>query len=495
MARAEQPQSPKGGSKPGAMTMAMQAVPARGSGPKVLRIGLFQDKKIIEERIIRQRETVSIGTAARNHLIIKSGALPAKLEASFQLFQLVGDDYILNFTKEMSGKVALPGGVQKLEQLRETGAARDAKTHFQIKLGDSSRGNIRIGDFTVFFEFVTPPPITPKPQLPASVQAGLGRNIDWTFTTWVVTSYMLFFGFIVYMENADWEVEQGVDMVPETYARLIFEAPPEPPEVQEADEGEAEDKAEDKTKQASTEAAKDDKDSKSKDQGATAVADAPAATSAENRARIAQEAAAQAEAMLLGALGSEGGALGDVLAGGAVTGNAADVLAQAAGVGVAKNGSSGELRTRSGGGGSGQQAGLGSLRASKGAGKAAKEGASVQERQISGDVGVRGGGDIGGTGEFDAALVQAQIKRRLKAIQRCYESELRNNPTLAGKVTVEFTIQERGNVTNAKATENSTGSSAVASCVTQTISRFRFNPGPEGGSVTFRYPFVFQPQN
>jgi TonB family protein len=119
----------------------------------------------------------------------------------------------------------------------------------------------------------------------------------------------------------------------------------------------------------------------------------------------------------------------------------------------------------------------------------------VQERAVRGDVGLRSGGDIGGSGEFDATLVQRQIKLRIKSITRCYESELRKNPSLAGKVTVTFTIQQRGNVTDAKATENTTGSPAVAECVTRTIGRFRFNPGPDGGSVTFRYPFVFQPQN
>ena len=487
MAAPEKSSPPRSSTKPGAMTMAMQAVPNRSSGPKALRIGLFRDKKIVEERIIRNRETVSIGTSAKNHLIIKSGTLPAKFESRFQLFQLVGDNYILNFTEDMSGKVMLPGGIQKLENLRQTGAARNAGTHYQIKLADTSRGNIRIGDFTVFFEFVTPPPITPKPQLPAAVQGGAVRNIDWTFTTWVVLSYMVFFGFIIYMENADWEIDRGVDVVPERLARLVFEAPIEPPEVVEGgDEGEAE--GQEKQPAAKSEA------KKARSDGGRDSGPEPA-MSAEARARIAQEAAAQAETMLLGALGNEGGALGDVLAGGAVTGNAADVLAQAAGVGVAQRSASGALRTRSGGGGSGQRAGLGSLRASKGAGKAAKEGGAITERRIRGDVGLRSGGDIGGAGEFDAALVQRQIKRRLKAIQRCYESELRNNPTLAGKVTVQFTIEQRGNVTGAKALENSTGSPAVASCVTRTIRRFRFNPGPEGGSVTFKYPFVFQPQN
>jgi len=339
-----EPQSPKQGSRPGAMTQAMQAVPGKQSGSKVLRVGLFRDKKIVEERIVRRRETVSIGTAAKNHLIIRSGTLPAKLESRFELFQLVGDDYILNFTSEMSGKIALPGGVQKLEHLRDTGAARNAGTHFQIKLADTSRGNIKIGDFTVFFEFVAAPPITPKPQLPAAVQRGFVKNIDWTFTTWVIFSYMLFFGFIIYMENADWKVDKGSQEVPESLARLVFEAPIEPPTVQEelVEEGEGEEKEEAEGK------APEKQPSKAAGKGP--VGAEQAGESAEGRARIAQEAAAQAEAMLLGALGGSGGALGDVLSGGAVTGNAADVLAQASGVGVATKSEAGTLRTRSGGG-------------------------------------------------------------------------------------------------------------------------------------------------
>jgi TonB family protein len=471
------------------MTQAMQAVRGKHSGPKVLRVGLFREKKIVEERIVRKRETVSIGTAAKNHLIIRSGTLPQKLESRFELFQLVGDDYILNFTGDMLGKVALPGGVQKLEHLRDTGAARNAGTHYQIKLADTSRGNIRIGDFTVFFEFVSAPPITPKPQLPAAVQRGFVKNIDWTFTTWVIFSYMLFFGFIIYMENADWKIDKGIQEVPESLARLVFEAPVEPPTVEEeVQEGEGEEEEQQKA-----EGKAPDK-KPSKPAGGEPSAGEQAGASAEGRARIAQEAAAQAEAMLLGALGGSDGALGDVLSGGAVTGNAADVLAQASGVGVATKSEAGTLRTRSGGG-SGQKAGLGSLKKGKGAGKAATEGKEVKEREVRGRVGLNSGGDVGGSGDFDQALVQRQIKQRLKSITRCYESELRKNPSLAGKVTVTFTIQERGNVTNAKASENTTGSPAVADCVTRTISRFRFNPGPDGGSVTFKYPFVFQPQN
>ena len=126
----------------------------------------------------------------------------------------------------------------------------------------------------------------------------------------------------------------------------------------------------------------------------------------------------------------------------------------------------------------------------------ASEGGAVKERVVRGRIKLGGGGgDIGGSGDFDASQVVKQIKKRLRGIQSCYERELRNNPSLAGKVTVKFTIVERGTVSKASATTNTTGSPKVGACVVNVVKRFRFNPGPEGGSVSYSYPFVFQPQN
>lgn len=475
------PGGPQAG-KPGAMTMAMQAVQARPTGPKVLRIGIIQAGKIVEERIIRKRETVSVGTSEKNHFIVAAGNLPSR----FDLFQLVGEDYILNFTDQMRGRVGLPGGVQDLDQLRASGGARNAGTHFQVKLNDNSRGKIVIGDTTLLFQFVVPPPVQPKPQLPAAARGGFVKGIDWLFTAFVVFMYMTTFGFIIYLENADWPIEQEIAVLPDNIARLVFEEPPPPPE----------DRVEEATEEEATEEATEEQASQSQpsNNNANNSANDPA-VNAEARARIAAEAAAQAEAMILGALG-EGGALADVLAGGAVTGSAEDVLAQAAGVGVAQ-GSGADLRARSGGGGSGQAGGLGSLRAAGGdsATAGAQEGVRIIERVIRGRINLEAGGDIGGSGDFDSAIVVRTIRARLRAIQACYETQLRRNPTLQGKVTVQFTIQPAGTVSGARATENTSGSTELATCVTSTVSRFRFNPGPEGGEVSFSYPFVFAPQN
>jgi TonB family protein len=469
--------------------MAMQAVPTKQTGPKVLRVGVIQSGKIVEERIIRQRETVSVGTSEKNHFIVPAKGLPSR----FDLFQLVGNDYILNFTDDMKGRVGLPGGVQELEQLRKSGGARNAGNYWQVKLNDNSKGKIVIGDVTLLFQFVSPPPVMPRPQLPAAARGGFVKGIDWLFTAFIVFSYMLFFGFIIYLENADWPIEEGLTAMPESVSRLIFEEPPPPEEPEEPKE------TEEATEEAEVEEEVAEKQpQKTKQAPSKQASEGPAqddpAVSAEARARIAEQAAAQAESMILGALG-EGGALNDVLAGGAVTGNAEDILAQASGVGVAQGSGGGELRSR-GGGGSGRTGKLGSLKRAGGAGATkARKTKQVQERRIRGNINLGGGGDIGGAGIFDSSKVQSQIRRRLSAIQRCYEHELTRNPSLAGKVTVQFTIQERGNVTGARAAVNTTGSSAVAQCVTGIISRLRFNPGPEGGSVQFSYPFVFAPQN
>jgi len=484
-------QPTKGPGRPGAMTMAMQAVQVKPGGPKVLRIGVIQAGKIIEERIVRKRETVTIGGSERNHFVIGAPGLAAR----FELFQLVGADYILNFTDQMTGRVGLPAGVQSLEQLRTSGAARNAGAHFQVKLTDNSRGKVVIGDVTLLFQFVTPPPVQPRPQLPAAARGGFAKSIDWMFTAFVMFSFMSHFGLVVYLENADWKIEQDINVIPAEYADLILveEKPPEEEKPDDADKEAPTEQAEKPTQQADKPSPAE-KPAEGGEKPAGETAEEKAAEVADATARMAEEAASAAEALLLGALSSEGGgALADVLAGGAVTGNAEDVLSQASGVGVATGSAGGTLRTRAGGG-SGGTGGLGGLSKAGNAG-AVGEGGAVTEKAIKGSLKGANDADMeGGSGDFDAKLVVAQFKARMRGIQICYEQQLRRNPGLQGKVTVQFTIEQSGSVSKATASENSTNDPAVAACVIDTVKRFRFNPGPEGGSVTFSYPIVFAPQ-
>lgn len=459
--------------------MAMQAVRISPNGPKLLRIGVIQRGKIVEERVIRNRETVTVGTSEKNHFIINSESLPAR----FEMFQLIGSDYILNFTDGMTGRVGLSGGVQELEKLRSSGAARNAGAHWQVKLNESSRGKVVIGDTTFLFQFVSPPPVQPRPQLPAAARGGMAKTIDWMFTAFVVFSYMIFFGFIVYLESADFPLEDDFAEIPDDVAEFIFEEPDPPEEETEAEEPEEAEEEEAPKKQVV----------RAKATASASASKADPRNNAAERAKIAAAARQQAEALVIGAFG-EGGALADVLRDGAVTGSLSDVLAQADGVGVATSQSS-SLRTRAGGGGSGQGGDLGSLAAAGGdATKARSEGGAIKEKRVRGKVSMRGGDEIGGNGVFEQSLVTRMIKARSSAFRRCYETALKSNPSMSGKVVVRFTIMERGNVSSAKATTNSTGDSGLGSCVVGVVKRLRWRQGPDGGSVTFEYPFVFAPQ-
>lgn len=112
---------------------------------------------------------------------------------------------------------------------------------------------------------------------------------------------------------------------------------------------------------------------------------------------------------------------------------------------------------------------------------------------VRGIASLQDGDAIAGQGDIDTAVVDRMLRTRMSVFRACYEAQLRNTPALAGTVHVEFTIGSDGAVSNAHIAENTSNSLELGECVAQTVSRFRFLPGPRGGSVTFSYPFVFAP--
>ena len=64
-------QQPGTSQRPGQMTAVMRAVAA--TGPKVLRIGVVQGGRVLEERIIKQRSHVTVGPSEKNLFVIAIG--------------------------------------------------------------------------------------------------------------------------------------------------------------------------------------------------------------------------------------------------------------------------------------------------------------------------------------------------------------------------------------------------------------------------------------
>lgn len=95
-------------------------------------------------------------------------------------------------------------------------------------------------------------------------------------------------------------------------------------------------------------------------------------------------------------------------------------------------------------------------------------------------------------GGLDLDLVAEVIKKNLGQIRFCYEQGLQSEPSLSGKVTVEFVIGGSGQVKSAGVKNSSLGSQIVDDCIVSRLRSWRFAL-PEGGAdVKVVYPFSFK---
>jgi len=109
--------------------------------------------------------------------------------------------------------------------------------------------------------------------------------------------------------------------------------------------------------------------------------------------------------------------------------------------------------------------------------------------------GVPSPGHAGSSSRIDAFLVRQKIHKDLPKINRCYESALRFEPELAGKVSVRFAVVRKGYVRGLRVVENTTGNDRVERCVARVVSAIRFPSRRTGKSLSFTFPFVFAPQD
>jgi len=91
----------------------------------------------------------------------------------------------------------------------------------------------------------------------------------------------------------------------------------------------------------------------------------------------------------------------------------------------------------------------------------------------------------------------AELRRALgvrgASARSCYNTALRRNPNLQGKMTVGVRISPNGTVCGASVSNNTMGDAAVASCVSSKFRAAKF-PAPSGGCVDTAVPLNFTSQ-
>ncbi|MEL6344984.1 MAG: AgmX/PglI C-terminal domain-containing protein [Myxococcota bacterium] len=97
------------------------------------------------------------------------------------------------------------------------------------------------------------------------------------------------------------------------------------------------------------------------------------------------------------------------------------------------------------------------------------------------------------TGPLDAALIKAVILRHQHQIRYCYARERSKDPSLAGRIVVDFAIAPDGHVSTVAIQSSTMGAEAVEQCISGRFQRMMF-PAPEDGAVvSVRQPFFFVP--
>ena len=384
----------------------------------------------------------------------------------------------------------IDGQVRDLTEIRDSGQVSQKGRVYRLALNDNARGKVVIGDSTILFQFVAPPPLQPKPQLPAAVRGGLIKNIEWFVTTAWILCFFLELAFFVWLELTDWPKVTLADKYLQLQELIAApEASFEKKKVADLEDGEGEADAEkgDEEKKKASNA----KRNKAKGPvGPQKSAEQIARERAERRAAIAEQLAQRGINKILGSLGGDGeGAIVDVLRGGDVGADQDELLAQVNGVGVATGGMR-SLQGPAGGQGTGEAADISQLRMA-GGDVAVKTAGAGRERKVQGLVKKRKPSAVDGTGELNPGEVAKVVNRRIGAIKGCYERALRRNPNLEGKITVRFTIAGSGKVSAARTTLNEL-SPEVGNCIISAFKRFRF-PQPDGGALTVEYPFLFTP--
>lgn len=455
------------------MTAVMRAVMA--TGPKVLRIGLVQNGRVIEERIIKQRTHVTVGPSERSMFVVAVGNIPA----NFRLFELVGNQYALNFLDGMTGRVALPTGISDLNVLRGQ-ARRTQQGAYQVALTEDSRGKVVIGDTTFLFQFVAPPPVQPRPQLPVSVTRG-ATSIDWPTTMIAAFSFLAHLMAIglIYSDWLDPVIDENVNV--QGLIDTVKNLPPPPP---------LEDPTpEDETPTETKDAKEPEKKVASAGQKTEGKAAGGGSMSAKEAAALSNELE-QLEMQTLGALAGQGPATAGVLQDGEVTTDALD-RAAASGAGVGTSGPGG--LSISGGGGplrpGASGGGLGSIGST---GKAGGEGSGTGGK-VKGPTGSAavGGAAVAGGNVSNASRVVAGMRAGFRA---CYQRGLAQNPDAQGSIRLSIRVGPGGEVQGVSASASGNLPGSVVSCVQSRASAAQFSP-PEGGSAVISVPVTFVKQN
>jgi len=415
---------------------------------KVLRIGMAQDQKIVQEKVLKIGETVTIGENPRNSFVLTGTKLPPRHE----LFIAKGDSYVLAVPDWVEGKISWKDGIRGLDEIRQRGEAVKKGEIYYYQLNENVRGKVSIGSSTILFQFVPAPPEPVRAVSAADFRPrffdeddplfhgllGLFSLVGALFMTWIYTTPP--------RERVDLDsLKDALDLVVE---RKIDK----PIEIVQEDTTEADGPK------------KDDKPEKApeKTEKAQTRPETPQAASKESVAK---------KSLLLQMIGTSGNANGENAVADILGDDAASMAGldrALAGVSGVEQANAGNIGVKSGGTGGRGDATVGVGVATGGNSNVGTGSVKVKVAKV--DMGTADADVEAG----DAGNISAVVRKSQGRITTCLDRALKANPSVNGRVSVGWTIQA-GRVTESHLVKNSTGDDSLGQCITTAVRAFRFD--------------------
>ncbi|MFT4627791.1 MAG: hypothetical protein ACI8PZ_006478 [Myxococcota bacterium] len=439
---------------------------AKARQSKVLRIGVIQDGKIVQERLMKAGEPVTVGESARSTFVLPKTGLPA---AEFPLFETGADGYVLRFTTKMRGKIRSGGAVVALKKLREDPGMRRDGDVWLLPLTEQDRGKVAIDKVTVLFQFVAPPPVQAVTPIQAmDFRPRLLEDDDPVFlgflAIWLALAVVLTI-WVAYTAPR----EMTMDEIPDRFKRIVMAEKQAPPAPDPASKEPSEDVVEPEPEPEPEPEAEPEKPK-------TKVEEA------KRQEDVRQEVLKESK-LLLKLIGTRGESSG------AATENLFDDEDQALGDLDSKIEAASGVTTESAKatrGGEGTDLGaedIGNLEQGGGGNAKVSGGPKVT---VSPQVAAGSGTvdeEIG-----DAGKVTQVVKRYAGQLKYCYEKRLLEDPGLEGRVEIGWTVVD-GSVEGLYVVSNSTADGELADCIMKKIRRWTF-PEDISGDIP-SWPFVF----
>lgn len=100
-------------------------------------------------------------------------------------------------------------------------------------------------------------------------------------------------------------------------------------------------------------------------------------------------------------------------------------------------------------------------------------------------------GPVTVTGRLPPEVVQRIVRQNFGRFRLCYETALRSDASMGGRVTVKFAIDRRGMVVGPADGGSDVPDKTMVACVVKAFANLAF-PQPEG-TVEVSYPIIFSP--